>query len=299
MAADMAGGSDDQKVHAIGIALSQASGVFEFLSNGSSVKSMHPGWAAHAGIIAARMALAGLTGPETAIDGSRGLFAAFARDPAAASRLIGLLEDCGAKWHISDVAFKFLPCCHYLHPFAEAAQQSRAQIDDLNQIEAITLRLAERAAPIVCEPWAIKLAPADGHAARWSLPVVVAMQMVDGHIGLDSFDRPVSPMVLELARRCNWEPLAPNRFPQAFEAEMLCKLTDGRTLNCSVSDVFGNVSRPATQDDVLGKFRSNTRRMLAQDATDTIEHFFLRRKAADFSDFAAALRCRHNDGDQT
>ncbi len=42
IAADMAGGTDDQKVHAIGIALSQAAGVFEFLSNGSSVKSMHP-----------------------------------------------------------------------------------------------------------------------------------------------------------------------------------------------------------------------------------------------------------------
>ncbi len=57
----------------------RASALFEFLSNGSSVKSMHPGWAAHAGLTAAKLAMSGLTGPETAIEGGRGLFSAFAR----------------------------------------------------------------------------------------------------------------------------------------------------------------------------------------------------------------------------
>ena len=41
---------EDAAVNAVGISLSQASGVFEFLTNGSSVKSLHPGWAAHAGV---------------------------------------------------------------------------------------------------------------------------------------------------------------------------------------------------------------------------------------------------------
>jgi 2-methylcitrate dehydratase PrpD len=292
IAADMAGGTDEQKTHAIGIALSQASGVFEFLSNGSSVKSMHPGWAAHSGIIAARMAMAGLTGPLTAIEGSRGLFAAFARDQEAAGRLSHLLADCGTKWHVEDVAFKFLPCCHYLHPFAEGAGQLRSQIDDLSQIEDITLMIAERAAPIVCEPWAIKLAPADGHSARWSLPVVVAMQLNDGRIDLDSFDAPISPEVLALARKCRWEPLSPNQFPDAFEARLLCRLTDGRTLDSFIPDVFGNKGRPATRADVLGKFRANAGRALTWPSTDALERFILDPVAPDFRDLADALRDR-------
>ena len=49
IATDLIGGNEDDGVNAMGIALSQASGVFEFLTNGSSVKSLHPGWAAHAG----------------------------------------------------------------------------------------------------------------------------------------------------------------------------------------------------------------------------------------------------------
>jgi 2-methylcitrate dehydratase PrpD len=292
IAADMAGGTDEQMVHAIGIALSQSSGVFEFLSNGSSVKSMHPGWAAHAGVIAARMALAGLTGPLTAIEGGRGLFAAFARDPAAAGRLGLHLADCGAKWHVEDVAFKFLPCCHYLHPFAEGAQRLRTQIDDLARIEDITLMIAERAAPIVCDPWAIKLAPEDGHAARWSLPVVVAMQMVDGRVDLDSFNRPASPEVLALARKCRWQSLRPDRFPDAFEASLQCRLTDGRTLDCFIPDVFGNKGRPSARADVLGKFRANAGRALCSVSTDAMERFFLDPIAPDFDDFAEALRDR-------
>ena len=54
---------EDRTLAAIGIALSQASGVMEFLTNGSSVKSLHPGWAAHGGVVAAMLARAGMTGP--------------------------------------------------------------------------------------------------------------------------------------------------------------------------------------------------------------------------------------------
>ena len=83
VAADIARLDEDAAVNAAGIALSQSSGVFEFLTNGSSVKSLHPGWAAHAGVLAARFAKAGMTGPETALEGDRGLFKRFANAPDA------------------------------------------------------------------------------------------------------------------------------------------------------------------------------------------------------------------------
>ncbi|MGH7209975.1 MAG: MmgE/PrpD family protein, partial [Acetobacteraceae bacterium] len=117
----LAGLDEDSTVAALGIALSQSSGVFEFLSNGSSVKSLHPGWAAHAGLIAAHLAAAGMTGPETSLDGRYGLFAAFAGDAAAPERLRALLADLGTRWHLREAAYKFHPCCHYIHPFVEAA----------------------------------------------------------------------------------------------------------------------------------------------------------------------------------
>lgn len=292
IATDLMGGSEDDGVNAIGIALSQASGVFEFLTNGSSVKSLHPGWAAHAGIMAARLAMCGLSGPETAIEGERGLFAAFAREDAAPARFTALLGDFGSSWHMPDVAFKFLPCCHYIHPFVEAAGQLAAEIKDPAQISELILRIAPGAAPIVCEPWLLKTNPSDGHAARWSLPVVTAARLVDGRVDLDTFRKKASPAVLTLAGRSRWEPLARNRFPEAFEAEIECHFADGRTFSARIDDVLGNASRPAGEAAVLTKFQTNAERCLPDDAVRALEGFFLKPGAADFSDFATALAMR-------
>jgi len=292
IATDLMGGNEDDCVNAMGVSLSQASGVFEFLTNGSSVKSLHPGWAAHSGIIAARLAMCGLTGPETAIEGARGLFAAFAREDAAPARFKALLGDFGSRWHMQDVAFKFLPCCHYLHPFDEAAGQLAAEVGHPAQIIELILRIAPGAASIVCEPWSLKKNPLDGHAARWSLPVVTAMRLVDGRVDLDTFREKASPAVLALAARTRWEPLTQNRFPDAFEAEIECHLADGRTLFARIDDVFGNASRPAGEVDVLTKFRTNAARCLPEASIRALEAFFLKPGSSELANFATALAVR-------
>jgi 2-methylcitrate dehydratase PrpD len=247
---------EDRTVAALGIALSQASGVFEFLTNGSSVKSMHPGWAAHAGIVAARLAAAGLSGPETALDGRMGLFNQFADDGAAAvERFAASLATLGRHWHLTEAAYKFLPCCHYLHPYVEALDQ----IGDVaaGDIRAVHCLVAPGAAPIICEPWPRKQAPVTGHEARWSLPIVVAARLVDGAIGHATFAAPASKAVGEFATRVTWSPLQASAFPLRFEAEMTVTFRDGRQQRCRVDDVFGGANRPAGADRVKAKFRAN------------------------------------------
>lgn len=266
IAADLMGANDDQAVAAIGIALSQASGVFEFLTNGSSVKSMHPGWAAHAGLMAAQLAMAGMGGPETAIEGSRGLFAAFTAEGKGADEFRRQLADFGRIWHIENAAFKFVPSCHYLHPFVEGARLLMERGVRVDEIESVMLRIAEGAAPIVCDPWEIKLEPRDGHAARWSLPVVVAEQFIHGRVDLETFTRPADAATRALARRMSWQKLEPHKFPHAFEAELTVTLRDGSRQTIRIDDVFGNASRPAGQDAVLEKFKANAGRALMAEA---------------------------------
>jgi 2-methylcitrate dehydratase PrpD len=286
IAASLAGLDEDASVNAAGIALSQASGVFEFLSNGSSVKSLHPGWAAHGGVTAAALAKAGLTGPETAIEGPHGLFRAFAGDAAASGRFAGLLEDLGTRWHLPDAAFKLLPCCHYLHPFVEAAGKAAVPPGD---IESILLRGPAGAAPVICEPWAARQAPPTPHAARWSLPVVVAARLAEGRVDLDTFERPLSPATLALAARIRWEPLPADHFPERFEAELVLRTRAGAEHRVFVDDAYGNRSRPAGEADIRAKARSNAGRVLAdvsrlEREVDTLEG------AADLSGLTAALR---------
>ncbi|NNM75126.1 MmgE/PrpD family protein [Enterovirga aerilata] len=271
MAAELSGASEDEAVAAVGIALSGSSGGFEFLTNGSSVKSMHPGWAAHVGITAAAMARAGLTGPETAIEGRNGLFRAFAGDEKGGAAFGSLLEDFGTVWHLPKAAFKFYPCCHYLHPFIEAAGRLAEDGVAADEVDELVCRAPARTAAIICEPWALKQNPPSGHAARWSLPVAVAARLVDGRVDLAAFEAPASPAVLALAGRTRWEPLGRDNFPAAFEAEIFCRTRDGRIREVRIDDVFGNASRPATPEDVRGKFRANAGRTLPLEAVRMIE----------------------------
>ena len=268
ISADLMGGSDDDMVAAAGIALSQASGVFEFLTNGSSVKSMHPGWAAHAGVIAAQLARAGMGGPESAIEGQRGLFKAFTAEGVGADNFAEQLSNFGRVWHIQDAAFKFVPSCHYLHPFVEAASLLMREGVTADKIDRVVLRIAEGAAPIVCDPWDTKLNPRDGHAARWSLPIVVAEQFVHGRVDLETFTRPADETTRRLAGRMIWNVLEPHHFPHAFEAEMDVLMRDGTNHTIRIDDVFGNASRPAADEAVHDKFRANARRALPNDAVD-------------------------------
>jgi 2-methylcitrate dehydratase PrpD len=136
VACDLSRVDDTRKGDGLGIALSQASGVFEFLTNGSTVKSLHAGWAAHGGIVAGTMAGAGLTGPETAFEGQFGLFRRFAVDPGAADRFAAEIATFGVEWHLPQAAFKFYPCCHYIHPFIEALEIALGQ-NPAETVEAI------------------------------------------------------------------------------------------------------------------------------------------------------------------
>ena len=96
--------------------------MFEFLTNGSTVKSLHAGWAAHGGVTAATLAAAGLTGPATAFEGKLRAVPALRRGRCAAARFAASIETLGTVWHLPQAAFKFYPCCHYIHPFIEALE---------------------------------------------------------------------------------------------------------------------------------------------------------------------------------
>jgi 2-methylcitrate dehydratase PrpD len=271
VAAELFGLNEDQTVAAVGISLSQASGVMEFLTNGSSVKSLHPGWAAHGGVLAAQLARAGMTGPETSLEGRHGLFRQFAADEAAAERFRGLIGDLGKTWHLPDAAYKFYPCCHYLHPFIEATGKLAERGVRAADVERILCRVPAGEAPVICDPWEGKQSPETGHAARWSLPIVIASRLLEGKVDLATFESLAGAPVRELAGRMRWEPLPDAHFPARFEAEIVCETKAGRTETIRIDDVYGNHTRPPGAEPVMAKFRANAARSLKPTAVASVE----------------------------
>lgn len=109
-------------VHALGIAASLAGGVLEGNRTGGTVKRLHCGFAARAGVVAAELAAAGVTGPPTVLEGRFGFFQAFLHgrfDPAAVTDRLG--ED----WAGPGTFFKPYPANHFTHAGIDAARALR------------------------------------------------------------------------------------------------------------------------------------------------------------------------------
>jgi 2-methylcitrate dehydratase PrpD len=124
---------------------------------------------------------------------------------------------------------------------------------------------------VICEPWETKQSPANGHAARWSLPITVAAQLVEGKVDLATFESTASDAVRSLARRISWEPLLGARFPERFEAELVCGTKRAKSETVRIDDVFGNHTRAPGADAVLAKFRANAARSLKADAIGALQ----------------------------
>lgn len=261
-AAAIAGLAEDAAVSALGIAGSQASGLMAFLGDGSTVKALHPGWAAHTGIAATALATAGMTGPAGIVEGRFGFLEAFSRDPAAAGRLDILLDDLGSVWHLPDAAFKLYPCCHYIHPFLEALQGLIDGGLSADGLAALTCEVPTPAAPLICEPWERRRHPASGYDGKWGLAYCLAALLVDGALTVDSFDRPPDPRIVAVARRMEWRPMEGHRFPRHFEAGIEAQLTDGSVHRVRIDDVRGAPDRPVSAAEVLAKFAANAGRVL-------------------------------------
>ena len=269
---------DARSIYAVGIALSQASGVFEFLTNGSTVKSLHAGWAAHGGIVAATLAQAGLTGPATAFEGQFGLFRRFAMDAEAADRFAAAIATLGTEWHLPQAAFKFYPCCHYIHPFIEALEIALRQKAG-STIDTILCEVPPGAAALISEPWERKLRPQTGHEARYSLPIALAARLVEGAVTPATFANTPSTAIVARAECISARAMNNADFPRRFEARLHVRFTDGSTTEAYVDDVFGGARRPPTREAVLEKFRANAALIgsagdvrALEDAVLSIEH---------------------------
>ncbi|MCX5535840.1 MmgE/PrpD family protein [Streptomyces sp. NBC_00006] len=273
VAARLRGLDTADTVSALGICGSQAAGTLELA--GSSLKRLHPGWAAHSGIVAATLAASGFAGPPTIFEGPRGLFAShLGMTPAEID--LGL-DDLGNRWMCADTALKPYPCCHFTHAFVDAALDLRSQLGGQplksTEIEEIICPTTPRIMPSVTEPAERKKAPRTLYEAQFSVQYIVAQALVSGRVDLATFyDQPLDdPDVLAVAAKVGCPPDPDSDFPVRFPGEVILRLADGRELRRRIPTSSGTPGNPLDEAVVLGKFRSNAGRVLAADQVRQIE----------------------------
>jgi 2-methylcitrate dehydratase PrpD len=264
--------SDDQLTHAFGIVGSQAAGIIEYLADGSWTKRMHPGWAAHAGVIAALLARAGFTGPATVLDGEHGLYAAFAGGHDAA-RLERLLDSLGRVWELEALTLKPYPCGSIAQPYMDCAARLREREGiEADAVTAIRCRTSAGPVPRLWEPLAAKHAPPNGYAAKFSLPYLIAVVLVKGRAGLAEFtDAAVRDReVLRLASRVTYELDPTIDYPRQFVGDVEVTLADGRRLRERQGRPRGGPDAPLTRAEIEAKFRGNAGLALPAARADAI-----------------------------
>jgi 2-methylcitrate dehydratase PrpD len=265
-------------VRALGLAGSMASGIFEYLSDGSPTKPFHAGWAAQAGVQAAALTAAGARGPASVLEGRFGLFATHVDVPWD---LDAQLADLGRRWESPSVAIKPYPACHWVHAAVDAAVAAceGATPDD---IERIVVRIPDVGVPIVLEPQEQKAAPLTPYDAKFSLPWCVAARLVHGGLDVRSFtDEAIADRaVLALAQRVEHAPwTGAVASPFAGVAEVTTR--GGRVRSVRHEAPRGAPGNPMTAAAVAEKFMVNATRSLDEAAARAVAEAVERLEDAD------------------
>jgi 2-methylcitrate dehydratase PrpD len=268
----------DVTTRALGLAGSMSSGLLAFLNEGTQTKPVHPGWAAHAGVLAARLAAYGAQGPAGVLERRYGLFHAFLGKESAA--LEEQLIDLGSRWETLRSAYKFYPACHFMHGSLGATASLVGQVA-VDEIDEVSVAIPEPLVPVVLEPREAKLAPRTPYEAKFSLQFSTAAMLVNGDVDLRTYSDDVlrDPAVLELAAKVRHEGRFFETYPVAFPGATSIRTKDGRSLEARLEHQPGAPQYASNAQDVRRKFRGNASLALdpstvaaAEDAICALEH---------------------------
>ena len=285
-------------MHALGIAASMGAGLIEANRAGGTVKRLHCGWAAHAGLTAALLVNEGFTGPPSALEGRFGFYRAYLDDQYDATTIIG---DLGQRWELPGIFFKPYPANHYTHAGIDAALTIRQQIGRVigpDDVERIDLGAAEAALRTIGEPRAEKITPRSGYHAQFSGPFTVATALLGGGglgVYFDDFtdERARDPRVLALAARVHTfvDPACDAVFQRQFPDVVRVRLRDGSLHEQRVMHNRGGPANPLSEDELRHKFALNAGYALThQQANDLATAISQLERAADVEELLALTR---------
>jgi 2-methylcitrate dehydratase PrpD len=235
---------------AIGLSYAQASGNQQCIEDGGLVKRMQPGLVAEAGVRAAWLARAGVTGAIDALEGRNGFFAVYEQGDYDAEPLT---EGLGAGFEIERIGFKRYPICGMAHPAVDALRDLQAehgfQEADVEQVEVHGSKFV---VDMVGRPYR----PGDSPDvdAQFSLPYCLATVLRTGNVRLADL-RPEH--TLDAGRRA----LA-DRIPVVLDdslhgkwtARVAVRLRDGRAFDRTRDKAAGQSDAPLSTDELREKF---------------------------------------------
>jgi 2-methylcitrate dehydratase PrpD len=258
--------SDEQMLHAFGIAGNHASGTMEYDQTGGEVKRVHAGIAARGGIQAAMLARLGLTGPPTIIEGKRGFLRVFADQ----YDMDVITKNLGIEFGIMRIWFKMFPCVAtvqgVIDTLAKIMEDHKIRADD---IEEIQVGLSETS---LSHGGAI-YAPHDVASAQFSLPFSLALRLLKNDNDLSLYmDSKLwtDPKVLALAKKVKSYADPKAKGDQNYNTTMEVKLASGKSIKAFQQYPPGSPLNPVSRGELRKKFRKLAGAVLPESQIDQI-----------------------------
>lgn len=275
-----------QTGHAFGIALNDAGGSFQSNVDGSLSVRLNQGMVAHNGILAARLAQKGLTGPSNFLGGVYGYCNLQGRGQISPDYITSEL---GRLWKLNDTVFKKYPSCFQTASATEATLQLMAETGLTAQdVAAVELRIQPFGYNLVGKPFKPGSTPKVD--AQFNVTYCIANALLRGESRLHCFE-PAMVLAPEIAALSNKITVISDaeiyqRGHSAIELKILTN--DGNELRKRLDEAPGTPRFSLTSADHLQHFDDcltfGGRPGVIANKTaiiDTVNHFEHKPRAAD------------------
>jgi 2-methylcitrate dehydratase PrpD len=248
--------SPEQATMAIALAASQAGGIMA--NFGTMTKPFHAGRAAHAGLVSARLAEAGVTASPDALEHPQGFLSAVS--PEGRADRDGPVAGLGAEWQIvkQGLSIKKYPACYCTHRALDAMLELLGKRPlKPAEIGHITVSISQTHSLILRNH-----TPQTGLAAKFSMEFAMAAAVISRRASLgeytDDFVR--RPEVQDLMRRVsivtneNYDPVQSGA---SVWDQVVVELTNGERIESEkVHRALGHAERPLGAAELFDKFRT-------------------------------------------
>jgi len=246
-----------QTVSALGIAGSFSGGLWAFIHDGTQSKKLHSGRAAEGGLLAARFAREGVSGPALLFDD---VWGGFLKTLAPGSAQPDALDaGLGQVWKLARCSIKPYAACRGTHSAIDALGLLLEQLQvGAEQVEDVQVNLCGFLLDMCGGRDVRSLA-----AAQMSLPYALAARLVHGHCRLAAYDEPLrnDPRIAQWLTRIRLE--VNERLSDDGEPQVLVRTRDGRQASLCVEVPLGAPGNPLSDAALEEKFFSLALRVIS------------------------------------
>ena len=258
--------SQEEMVHAFGIAYSQAAGNRQSIVDGALTKRFQAGQAAHGAILSAFLAKEGFTGADNVFGGEYGFYSMYQPE---GHDLSVICQGLGKEFMGDQMSLKPYPCGRPTHGYIDAAIKLHHELELYrNAMRTVVVRTDPETHSSRYSVSSGIVRPRQQVEAQFSLPYLIACGLVLGEVGIDQITSFGKPAVLVASGQIQAE--RKEGMPKGWgEIEVVCAV--GRSGSAELEPPSGSPDNPLSINQLQEKFRDCAAHALQPPTGESVE----------------------------